>query len=225
MLRAGRRADRDAEAALAALCRLYWIPLYAYVRRRTADENEAQDLTQEFFARLLEKEALAHATPDRGRFRAFLLTAIKHFLANEWDRAKSQKRGGSVRHLSLDWRIENSPSFEEPTHEMSPERLYERQWALTLLDTVMDKLRKELVAAEKGEHFEVLKAALTGERERLPYAALGQELRLSEQAARQAAARLRKRYRELLRAEVAQTVADPGEVDDEIRSLFEVLGR
>lgn len=224
VLRAGNREDRGADAALATLCDRYWYPLYAYVRRRVADVNEAQDLTQEFFVRLLEKHYLAIADPQRGRFRSFLLASLKHFLANEWDRAKAQKRGGRVRPLSLDVECGESRLRLEPSHDLTPERLFERQWVLTLLDLVMRRLKGEYESSGKAEQFDRLKGSLTGDRERLPYAAVGADLGLSEEAARQAASRMRKRYRELLREEVAHTLAEPGEVDDEIRSLFEVLG-
>jgi RNA polymerase sigma-70 factor (ECF subfamily) len=225
VLRAGNRRDPAADVALAALCERYWYPLYAYVRRRVADVNEAQDLTQEFFARLLEKNTLAAVSPERGRFRGFLLAAIGNFLANEWDRARTQKRGGGARPLSLDLDCGESRLSLEPSHDVTPERLFDRQWVLTVLDLVAERLRGEYAASGKAEQFERLKETLTGDRDRVPYAALGAELGISEAAARQAASRLRKRYRELLREEVAQTVAEPADVDDEIRSLFEVLSK
>ena len=225
VLRAGQRADRDADAALAALCQRYWFPLYAYVRRHVADVHAAQDMTQEFFSRLLEKNTLAAASPQRGRFRAFLLTAVKHFLANQRDRAKTQKRGGGLRPLRLDLEAGESRLGLQPVDDVTPERLFQRQWVLTLLDLVMHKLETEYRLSGRAEQFERLKGALAGDRDRLPYAALGAELGMSEEAARQAASRLRKRYRELLREEVSQTLAEPGDIDDEIRSLFEVLGR
>ncbi len=224
VLRAGNRADREAEDALAALCGRYWYPLYAYVRRRTADLHEAQDLTQEFFARLLEKNTLAAASPERGRFRSFLLTAVKNFLANRRDRDNAGKRGGGTRKLSLDWDSGESRLKMEPAHDLTPERLFERQWVLTLLDLVMRRLQQECEAAGKAEHFERFKEVLTGGKERLPYAEVAADLGMSEEAARQAASRLRKRYRELLREEVSQTVAEPRDIDDEIRNLFAVFG-
>lgn len=224
VLRAGHREDRDADAAMAALCQRYWFPLYSYVRWRVADVHEAQDLTQEFFARLLEKEYLAVADPQRGKFRCFLLASLKHFLANEWNRAHAQKRGGHARHLSLDLGSGESRLNLEPAHALTPERLFERQWVLTLLDLVMTRLQEEYQTQGKAPQFERLKDVLTGDGERLPYSALAVALGMSEDAARQAASRMRKRYRELLREEVAQTLAEPGNVDDEIRSLFEVLG-
>jgi RNA polymerase sigma-70 factor (ECF subfamily) len=223
VLRAGNRADREAEDALAALCGRYWYPLYAYVRRRTADVHEAQDLTQEFFARLLDKNTLATASPERGRFRSFLLTAVKNFLANQRDRDLARKRGGGVRTFSFDLESGESRLRMEPAHDMTPERLFERQWVMMLLELVMQRLQQECEAAGKAGQFERFKAVLTGGQERLPYAAAAAELGMSEEAARQAASRLRKRYRELLREEVSQTVATPHDIDDEIRRLFAVF--
>lgn len=225
VLRASSRKDKDADAALAALCERYWYPLYVYVRRHMPDAVEAQDVTQEFFARLLEKNTLAAASPERGRFRSFLLTSIKNFLANQRERARARKRGGGVRRLSLDMDRGESRFRLEPVHNLTPERLFERQWVLTLLDLVMQRLQEEYRTPAKAEQLERLKGALTGDRDGLPYAALAAGLGMSEDAARQAANRLRKRYRELLREEVAQTLAEPENVDDEIRSLFEMLGR
>jgi RNA polymerase sigma-70 factor (ECF subfamily) len=153
VLRAGHREDREAETALATLCERYWYPLYVYVRRRVADVAEAQDLTQEFFAWLLEKNTLASACPERGRFRAFLLTALKNFLMNQWDRANAQKRGGGIRRLSLDLDDGESRLRLEPAHELTPERLYERQWVLTLLDLVMRRLCEEWIGGSNGVPF------------------------------------------------------------------------
>jgi RNA polymerase sigma factor (sigma-70 family) len=223
VVRARKRGDRQADDALASLCTQYWFPLYAYVRRRVSDVDEAQDLTQEFFTRLLEKKVFDHATPERGRFRRFLLASLKNFLANEWDRAKAQKRGGRCERLALDLQSCESRFSLEPAHDLTAERLFERYWALTLLELVVDRLEAEFAAAGKSRHFELLKDTLTGERGQLSYSHLAAELALSEEAVRQAAQRLRKRYRELLRAEVAQTLADPDDVEDELRRLFEIF--
>jgi RNA polymerase sigma-70 factor (ECF subfamily) len=206
------------------LCEAYWYPLYAYVRRRVPTTDEAQDLTQEFFVTLLEKNYLAVAQPQRGRFRAFLLTSLKHFLANEWDKAKAQKRGGPRKPVSLDFDAGESRYRLEPADELTPERLYEKQWTLTLLDRVLSRLREEFVAAGKREHFEQLKAFLAGGNTSVSYTETARELGISEGAAKVAAHRLRQRYRQLLRSEIAHTVAEPGDVDDEIRHLFESLG-
>jgi RNA polymerase sigma factor (sigma-70 family) len=224
VLRAGDRGDADSGASLAALCERYWFPLYAYVRRRGHEPHEAQDLTQAFFLRVLEKNVLAAATPERGRFRSFLLTSMKNFLANDWDRQQAEKRGGGRRPLSFDAAAGESRLSIDPADDVTPEKIYQRQWALTLLDSVIARLQEEFAAAGKERQFELLKAVLTGDRAFSGYAAAAAELGMSEEAARQAAHRLRKRYRELLREEVAQTVADPGEVDQEIQSLFQALG-
>ena len=223
VLAAGRDSSPAASAALATLCERYWYPLYAYVRRRVADVHEARDLTQEFFVRLLEKSVLDRATPERGRFRSFLLTSFKNFLTNEWDRARSKKRGGAIELLSLDFDAGESRLSLEPSHELTPERVYERQWTLTLLEATVTRLQAEYAAANKTRQFEALKDTLTGDRERVDFAVIAEQLGLSVDAARQAAHRLRKRYRELLREEVAQTVAEPAEIDEEIRRLFESL--
>ena len=224
VLRAGQRGNQQAEFALASLCQRYWFPLYAYVRRRVADVHQAQDLTQDFFARLLEKNVLASASPERGRFRSFLLASLKNFLANEWDRQATQKRGGDRRCLSLDWDSGESRLSLEPVHFHTPEREFERQWALALLEVVVRRLQSEFSSAEKSRQFEALKQTLTGDRAAVDYAIIAADLQMSEPAARQAAHRLRKRYRELLREEVAATVDSEDEVEDEIYRLFEALG-
>jgi RNA polymerase sigma-70 factor (ECF subfamily) len=221
---AGKPGTKEASEALSDLCHRYWYPLYAYVRRRVSQVSEAQDLTQEFFARLLEKNALAKAAPERGRFRNFLLASLNNFLANEWDRANAQKRGGGSQPLSLDLNEGESRLTIEPAHNLTPERLYEREWTLTLLRLAMDRLQTECESAGKSRQFELLKGALAGEASSGSYAAAATELEMTEEAIRQAAHRLRRRYREILRAEVAQTVSEPGEIDEELRSLLTTLG-
>ena len=221
---AGKPESKEAGEALQALCQRYWYPLYAYVRRRVPQVSEAQDLTQEFFARLLEKNALAQAAPERGRFRSFLLASLNNFLANEWDRANAQKRGGGQQPLSLDLSEGESRLHLEPAHNLTPQRLYEREWSLTLIRLAMDRLQADCTSAGKLRQFELLQGALAGEGASASYASVAAELEMTEEAARQAAHRLRRRFREFLRGEVAQTVSDPGEVDDEIRSLFATLG-
>lgn len=222
VLHAGKRGNRKAEDALAILCQRYWYPLYAYVRRRVEDVNEASDLTQAFFARLLEKNVVGSAVPERGRFRGFLLAALKNFLRNEWDRGKARKRGGGQVRFSLDLEAGESCLSLEPAHELTPECIYEKQWALTLLGVVMARLQAEFVTAGKLRQFEHLKGALMGDR--IAYATAAVELGTSEEAARQIVHRMRKRYRQLLRDEIAQTVAEPNEVEDEIRNLFGAVG-
>ena len=223
MVSASRPDEPDAQQALAELCQTYWYPLYAYVRRRVPNAHDAQDLTQAFFSHLLEKRTIARADRTRGRFRAFLLTALKHFLRNEWERARAEKRGGGSPTLSLDFDSGESRYQIEPTDEVTPETLYERRWVLTLLDLVLARVRAELTEAGKGAHFEPLKPALTGDATAADYESAAERLGLTVAAAKQAGYRLRKRYRQLFRAEVLRTVADAGEVDDEIRRILAVL--
>lgn len=214
-------AARDrADEALADLCRLYWYPLYAYVRRRGHDAAEAEDLTQAFFARLLEKNGLASVTPTRGRFRSFLLAACQNFLANEHDRAQALKRGGG-RVVSLD--DADARYRREPDHGETPERLFERRWALELLDRALRRLREEYERKGKARLYDALKGTLAGDAA-APYAALANELGLTEGAVKTAVHRLRGRYAELLREEIGETVAAPAEIDDEVRALFRALG-
>jgi RNA polymerase sigma-70 factor (ECF subfamily) len=225
VLAVGRKSQPDADRALAALCQTYWYPLYAYARRQTADVHDAQDVIQSFFARLLEKDLLAVAHPERGRFRSFLLTALKHFLLNEWAKDGAQKRGGGRVALSLDFDSGESRYHLEPAHDLAADKLYERQWALTLLDRVLGLLRTEYSAAGKEALFLRLKDFIGAARGEAWYREAAGDLGITEGAARVAAHRLRQRYREILRAELAQTVADPAELDDEIRHLFAALGK
>lgn len=223
VLAAGHRSSPGSRDALATLCRAYWFPLYAYARRRTRDVHEAQDLTQAFFVALLEKDSLASVHPDRGRFRAFLITAFKNFMANEWEKAHAQKRGGGVAPIPLDFDAGESRFSREPTDELTPERLFERDWVLSLLDRVLDRLRDEFERGGKLDQFERLKVFITPQSTASSHAEVARELGMTEGAVAVAAHRLRRRYRDLLRAEIAQTVASPDEVDDEIRNLFEAL--
>jgi RNA polymerase sigma-70 factor (ECF subfamily) len=224
VLAAGQSVSQETTDALEALCETYWLPVYAYVRRVVPRIEDAQDLTQEFFAQLLEKNAIAKADPERGRFRAFLLTALKNCLANERDKARAQKRGGGKPVLALDFDSGESLCQIEPSHELTPERLFERRWVLTLLDLVLEQLRRELAMEGKELHFQQFKAALTGDMASADYEQAAEALGLTPAAAKQAAYRMRKRYRELFRQEVARTVADDSEVDDEIGRLLEILG-
>jgi RNA polymerase sigma-70 factor (ECF subfamily) len=222
---AGEKESPEGRAALAVLCQAYWYPLYAYARRRLARADDAHDLTQEFLARLLEKDYLQAADPRRGKFRSFLLTAFQRFLAKEHARAAAQKRGGHRRPLSLDFQDGERRYRHEPEDPATPETLYERRWALTLLAQALARLRQEFTSAGKEQLFEALKGTLTGDGTGEPYARIGRELSLSETAVKTAAHRLRRRYQELLRAEVAQTVASPEEVEDELRDLFAAVRR
>lgn len=220
---ASRSDSTHAQAALASLCQSYWYPLYAYVRRRGFTPHDAQDLTQEFFARLLEHRWLGQADPERGRFRTFLLSALTHFLANEWDKARAKKRGAGAQPVPLQFDTAETRYGQEPADPVTPEQCYERQWALALLERVLENLEKENVAEAKGEVFKVLRQCLVGDRQALAYAALGEQLGMSEGAVKVAVHRLRQRYRALLREEIAHTVSTPGEVEGEMKYLFQVL--
>lgn len=221
---ARHRLSPDSQQALESLCQTYWYPLYAFIRRRVPNVHEAQDLTQAFFTVLLERNALEAADRERGRFRSFLLTACKHFLADEWDKAKAQKRGGGRRAIPLDLESAESRYSLEPINDLSPEHLYEKKWALTFLDHVLNRLCDEFTAKGKAEQFQTLKAFLGSENGMDSYASAARALGISEAAAKVAAHRLRQRYREILRTEIAETVAEPGDVDDEIRRLRAILG-
>jgi RNA polymerase sigma-70 factor (ECF subfamily) len=223
VLAAGHPSSPDSRRALESLCGAYWYPLYAYVRRRVADINEAQDLTQAFFAELLAKNYVGRATSQRGQFRAFLLTAFKHFLSKEWQKGKAQKRGGGTLPIPLDFELANSRCLIEPAVELTADQLYDRQWAVTLLGQVMQQLEDEFVRSGKKRHFHELKAFLIGEHSSATYSDVALKLGVTEAAAKMAAHRMRRRYRALLRAEIAQTVAHPDEVEDEIRRLFATL--
>jgi RNA polymerase sigma factor (sigma-70 family) len=220
---AAGRSDSRAHDALARLCETYWYPLYAYVRRGGYSPPDAQDLTQEFFARLLEGNWAAKADRNRGRFRSFLLSAMKHFLANKWNRSQARKRGGGQRILSLDDDSAERRYGLEPVEKATPESLYERRWALTLLDSVLARLEEEYRSEGREMWMEAMSCALTTERGAIDYREVARRLKMTESAARVAAHRLRKRYRQLIRAEVGRTVASPLEVETEICHLFEVL--
>lgn len=220
VLAAGHRSSSNSDQALSELCRTYWYPLYAYVRRRVDDFHEAQDLTQEFFARFLEKEYLKDIDPTRGKFRSFLLAAMKHFLSKERDRARAQKRGGGRVSISLDFRTAEGKYKLEPTNVLTPERLYERRWALTLLDKVVASLQHEFAAADKSALFDRLKVFLISKEDSPTYQQVADQLGMTEGAVKVAVHRLRRRYRELLKEHIAQTVSSPEEIDDELRQLF-----
>ena len=220
VLTAGRSRSADARGALEKLCRTYWHPIYAFVRRRGYSAEDAQDLTQEFFARLLEKKWLDGVDPVKGRFRSFLLASVKHFLANEWDKARAQKRGGGQTLIPIDVKTAETSCGFEPVDNVTAEKIFERRWALTILGQVLAQLRAEFVADGKTELFETLKGFLTGADDEQSYAEVGAKLRMSAGAIKVAVHRLRRRYRNLLREEIANTVASPEEVDEEIRALF-----
>jgi RNA polymerase sigma-70 factor (ECF subfamily) len=220
---AGDRDSPEAREALAELFRAYWYPVYAYLRRRGHSPHEAEDLTQGFFADLLARDFLKGIDPVKGKFRSFLLVALKNFLANRRDWHGRAKRGGKIPHLSLDYGDAESCYLREPAHEATPERLFERRWALTLLERVLDRLEREVNRENKGPLFERLKPALMGESDAAAYARVGAELGMTEGAVKVAAHRLRRRYRALIQEEIARTLADPGDFEQEINALFQAL--
>jgi RNA polymerase sigma factor (sigma-70 family) len=223
VLAAGRPGEAPARAALADLCSAYWRPLYAYVRRRGYDGEDARDLTQAFFARLLEKNGVEGADPERGRFRAWLLGALKHFLANEWDRSQAQKRGAGRSMLSLEFESADERLRLEPAHELTPERAFERDWALSVLERAFQRLESDWTARGRRELFLGLKPALVGESGE-PLRSLGQRLGQSEGAVKVAAHRLRRAFRAALRREIAETVETEEEVEEELAALIAALG-
>ncbi len=217
---AGNASAPAARAALAALCATYWYPLYAFIRRRGHDSHSAEDIVQGFFAVLLEKGGLTSVDRAKGRFRSFLVAACSHFLANRLDYERTLKRGRGHVTVPID-RLEAENRYDrEPMHEVTPDRLFERRWATTLLDHVLARLEAEMTTAGKVRQFEVLQSALLGSSEKLSYAQIATALGCSEGAARGAVHRLRARYRALLREEVARTIDDPSTVEEEIRELF-----
>jgi len=226
VVQAAQQGDTTgAEAALARLCQSYWYPLYAYVRRRGYGPEDAQDLTQEFFARLLAQHWLGRADPERGRFRTYLLAALSHFLSNEWRKASAQKRGGAAQFIPIQLGDAETRYGMEPVDPLTPEQIYERRWAIALLDEVLNRLCAEHLAAGSEELFETLKPCLLGARQNQPYAELAAKLRTTEGAVKTAVYRLRSRYRQILQDEIRQTVSSREEAEDEMRHLFSALGR
>jgi RNA polymerase sigma-70 factor (ECF subfamily) len=202
------------------LCRAYWFPLYAYVRRRGYGKEDAEDLTQTFFARFLEINPLAGLQAERGRFRAYLLASLKHFLSNTRDHANARKRGGGAVHLSLDWQNADKKFQLVATEESSPDKAFDREWAVELLDNVIGRLRDECRAEGRERLFDVLKSCLVAAKNEMPHAESAARLGVSEGAVRVAAHRLRQRYRCMLRDEIARTLADPAQIDEELQALF-----
>lgn len=223
VLEAGQAGSAEAAKALEELCRAYWYPLYAYVRRQGRDSHDAQDLVQEFFARLLERNHIRLADRNRGRFRTFLLTSLQHFLINDWRKANREKRGGGRQVISIDADATEIRFLAEPAEQRSPDKEFERRWAMVLLRRVLHRLQAELVAAEKGRLFAELKGFLIGEKNENSYAAIAARLGMTEGNLKVTVHRLRHRYRELLRLEIAQTVDGAELIDEEIRQLKAVL--
>jgi RNA polymerase sigma-70 factor (ECF subfamily) len=224
VLSAQNKASTKSAEALEALCRTYWYPLYAYARRAGHSPADAEDLTQSFFARLLEKDYLQSAARDKGRFRTFLLVALKRFLANEWDRAHAQKRGGFTSIVSIDQTQAESRFAAEPSHNVQPDVLFDRQWALTLLERAMRQVEQEYMATGRARLFEALRGLLVKDDSGSPYAEFATRLNLTEPAVKMAVHRLRARYRDVLREEIAQTVNSPAELEEELRHLFSAFG-
>jgi RNA polymerase sigma-70 factor (ECF subfamily) len=220
VLSARDRNSPQSDEALETLCRTYWFPLYAFVRRLGHSAQDAEDFTQEFFARLLKKEYLQSAEREKGRFRTFLLVALKHFLANEWDRQHAQKRGGHAPILSIDQEEAESRLALESARSLQPDALFDRQWAVTLLDRTLSRLREEYVATGRAKLFEHLRGCLAKDESAPPYGQIAAELNLTDAAVKMAAHRLRARYRDILREEIRDTVHSPQEIDEEIRHLF-----
>ena len=215
--------DEQCVQALETLCRAYWYPLYAYAQRQGYRPEDAQDLTQEFFSHLLEDHSLASVHESKGRFRSFLLAAFKHLLANEWKRSQRQKRGGGQHHFSLDQELADGRYQPELMDHLDPEKLYEKRWAETLLQRVLDRLRDEWEHKDATRHFNDLKPFLVDNRGATPFADVAARLAVSEASLKWAVHKLRQRYRELVREEIGHTVSSADEVNDEIRHLFSVL--
>jgi RNA polymerase sigma-70 factor (ECF subfamily) len=208
---------------LGVLCQKYWFPLYAYLRRWGFDTHRAEDCTQAFFTRLLEKRSLSKADRSRGRFRSFLLTSLKNFLNDEWDHSRAQKRGGDKTVLSLDTVDAETRYTLEPADRLSPDRLFERSWALTILNKALDRLKEESTTAGKKPLFEHLKKHLTSKADKVSYTSIAVKLDMTEDAVKASVYRLRRRYRELVREEIAQTVITEEQVEEEIQALFAAL--
>ncbi len=223
VLAASRSDSVQARDALEQLCRAYWRPIYAFICRGGHNPDNAQDLTQGFFVQLLSKKCLGGVGPSKGRFRTFLLAALRHFLANEWDKANAKKRGGGRVFVPLGGPVAGTSSAVEPMDSQTADVLFDRAWALALLEQVLARLRQEHVRDGKAEFFDQLKSTLTGQRTSLPYSGIGARLGLSEGAVKVAVHRLRQRYRVLLREEIAHTVSGPEQIEEEIRALFAAL--
>ena len=223
VLAAGSPSSPEYERALGTLCQTYWFPLYAYLRRQGYESHQAEDYTQAFFAQMLEKGYLSRVDPKPGKFRSFLLTALRHFLADQRDRARAIKRGAGKESLSLNFQTAESRYTIEPTNDLSPEKVFERSWALTLLEKTLDQLEAELASMNKRKLFDSLKVYLCGYTSAVPYRDVAAELNMTEGAVKVTVYRLRRRYREMLRDEIAQTVSTPEQIEEEIRDLFAAL--
>jgi RNA polymerase sigma factor (sigma-70 family) len=225
VLAAGVSSSAESERALSQLYRTYWYPLYAFVRRQGHSPQDAEDLTQGFFAHLLEKKALGGVEREKGKFRSFLLASLKNFLANDWDRQHAAKRGGKHSVISLDDDTAEDRYLREPSHDLTPEKLYEQSWALMVLETVLQQLRKEYAASGKVHLFEALQDHLIGDENATIYASAAAQLGMKEGAVRMAVLRMRRHFGYLLRNEIAHTVADLAELEEELRHLVASMAR
>jgi RNA polymerase sigma factor (sigma-70 family) len=225
VLAAASEDSQEAAAALERLCRQYWHPLYAFVHRLGHAPADAEDIVQSFFSNLLEKRSLEHADPHRGRFRTFLLASLKHFMTNEWQRQRTAKRGGGVPAFSLDQLGPEELYAREITHALTPERLYDRAWALGILARARDRLQDDYARRGQAERFRLLESFLPGETSELTYAQAGRQLGLSEGSVKAEVHRLKRRYRAFLRAAVMPTVARLEDVDEELRELMDALSQ
>jgi len=225
VLAATQRDSTESAAALEAVCSAYWQPLYAYVRRCGQSPHDAQDLTQEFFSHLLEKRWLDSADPEKGRLRTFLIVMLKRFMAKQWRRASTQRRGSGQAHVQFDTTFAESRYAADQGQSFAPDEIFDRQWAMTLLNRTIERLRTEFVAAGKASDFDALKDCLMAARGAIDYATLAKQLGMNEGAARVAAHRLRKRFREIYREEISQTLADDADLQTELRYLAGVLAR
>jgi RNA polymerase sigma-70 factor (ECF subfamily) len=225
VLAARASPSSESRAALESLCKIYWYPLYAFVRRQGFGPEESRDLTQSYFSELLEKGYLEDFNPSRGRFRVFLKASLQHFLSKERDRSRTLKRGGRVGILSLDDRDPEGRYRHEPVDRLTPEEIFERRWALVILERALGRLRSEFSERGRGEEFEILKGYLTGEAPKVPYRQAAATLQTTEEAVKTSVHRLRQKFGKLLREEIAETVSTPEEIDDEVRHLLKTIAR
>jgi RNA polymerase sigma-70 factor (ECF subfamily) len=223
VLAAGGGDQPAAREALSTLCGQYWQPLYAFIRSRGSSPEEAEDLTQAFLVHLLEKEALRQVDPGKGRFRSFLLASLKNFMSDQRSKERAKKRGGGVAPIPLDAEEAEGRYRLEPAHDITPERIFERQWALAVIEQAMIRLRERYARTGKERHFDVMKIFLSGEKRPVPHAEIAKKLGITELAVKVAVHRLRKRFRDSLREEIAQTVSDSGDIDAELRALQTAL--
>jgi RNA polymerase sigma-70 factor (ECF subfamily) len=223
VLAAADTSSPESASALSQLCQTYWYPIYAFIRRQGHPHDAAQDLAQDFFARMLEKRYIDDVGPQKGKFRTFLLVCLKRFLANEWDRQTAQKRGGGRPHLPIDFEDARGRYSLEPAHDLTPQKIFDRRWALTVLERTVAGLAEDFTRAGKSDHFDALKAYLQGEAGAPPYAEAAKRLNTTEGAIKVAVHRLRERYRHRLRQEIAQTVSSEQDIDHEIKDLFAAL--